>query len=107
MVWEGRHREVSPYPDQRPQLPVVGRTRPLAEAITLARHLDQRRVREKPIEDRRGGRDIAEETPQSCVGRFVISVDAVSCRRTKISRRSAAACAPSFFIQNLRARAGR
>jgi hypothetical protein len=39
------------------------------------------------------------KTPQSWVGRFVVmSVDAVSCRRTQTSKRSSAAFDPSFFI---------
>ena len=40
---------------------VVGRARALAQAITLAGHLHQNRMRQKAIENRRGRRDIAEE----------------------------------------------
>ena len=40
---------------------VVERTRALPQAIALAGHLDQHRVRQEAIENRRGRRDVAEE----------------------------------------------
>jgi hypothetical protein len=58
---------------------VAGRTRPLAQPIALAGHLNDGRVREEAIEGRRCGRDVAEEDAPVRVGQFVvINVEPVS-----------------------------
>ena len=47
----------------RPRLSVIGCARSLPKSIAFAGHLNDRGVREEAIEDRGGGRDVAEKDP--------------------------------------------